>query len=273
MELRRMPPDPSANPVKRLVRLESEAAIKHAPAVSRAVTVLRLLASDQTGLGVNEIARRVNLVPSTCFHVLRALVDEDFVIFSPENKSYRLNTGLLTLTRNALDKAKFPNAVQPELERLAIEHDTTAVAMGLNHRGWMVILTKSSADRPISRYLKPGRQFPELIGATGRCVAAVSGLSREELRARFEVLHWERPPKFEDWYAEVVRTRKSGIGVDRGNFVEGVIAVATLLPNCPSCNVQGIALVGFCHDLSEKMLRTLKKSLIGARETVASRLS
>src|ERR1700756_3104689 len=72
-------------------------ASSRAPAVSRAASVLRCLAGEQSGLGVSEIARRVGVVPSTCLHVLRALVDEGFVAFDAQEKTYRTGVGLLTL--------------------------------------------------------------------------------------------------------------------------------------------------------------------------------
>ena len=50
-----------------------------APAISRAAAVMRLLGKSDTPLGVQSIARELGLVPSTCLHVLRALVAEEFV--------------------------------------------------------------------------------------------------------------------------------------------------------------------------------------------------
>jgi DNA-binding IclR family transcriptional regulator len=52
-----------------------------APAISRAAAVLRLLGKSDVPLGVQVIARELGLVPSTCLHVLRALVAEEFVSF------------------------------------------------------------------------------------------------------------------------------------------------------------------------------------------------
>jgi DNA-binding IclR family transcriptional regulator len=57
-----------------------------APAISRAAAVLRLLGKNATPLGVQAIARELGLVPSTCLHVLRALVAEEFVSFDSETK-------------------------------------------------------------------------------------------------------------------------------------------------------------------------------------------
>ena len=49
------------------------------PAVTRAIAILRLLGRSRTPMGVKAIAQALGLVPSTCLHILRALVSEQLV--------------------------------------------------------------------------------------------------------------------------------------------------------------------------------------------------
>src|SRR5262249_50702680 len=51
-------------------------AVRSVPAVTRAVAILRLLGASEEPLGVNAIARALELVPSTCLHILRVLAGE-----------------------------------------------------------------------------------------------------------------------------------------------------------------------------------------------------
>src|SRR5260370_41489586 len=89
-----------------------------APAISRAAAVLRLLGKSDTPLGVQSIARELALVPSTCLHVLRALVTEEFVSFDADTKRYSLEAGVLTLPRHWLRRNRFTDLAQPVLDRL-----------------------------------------------------------------------------------------------------------------------------------------------------------
>src|SRR5882757_6020451 len=84
-----------------------------APAISRAAAVLRLLGKSDTPLGVQSIARELGLVPSTCLHVLRALVAEEFVSSDSDTKRYALEAGVLTLARHWLRRNQFNNLAQP----------------------------------------------------------------------------------------------------------------------------------------------------------------
>jgi DNA-binding IclR family transcriptional regulator len=188
-----------------IVPEEGPIGASRAPAVARAATVLRLLAGERSGLGVTEIARRVGLVPSTCLHVLRALVDEGFLTFDEQKKTYGTGVGLLTLVRDTLAGADFPKAVQPALDDLAAEHHVTAVAVELDSRNRMVVVAQARANSFISLHVSVGSRFPAFTSAPGLCVAATSGLGKEALKRRFEAVRWQKPPRFEDWYADVQR--------------------------------------------------------------------
>jgi DNA-binding IclR family transcriptional regulator len=244
-----------------------------APAVARAATVLRLLAGEVAGLGVSEIARRVGLVPSTCLHVLRALVEEGFVDFDTHRKTYRTGVGLLTLALAALASSDFLKIVQESLESLAEAHRATAVALEVDGRERMVVVGIARARQLISLHVNVGSRFPAYISATGRCVAARSGLSREKLQEKFEALRWERPPKFEEWYADVERVRREGVAVDRGNYIRGVTILSALIPEMPDCATRGIVLIGFEHEMIEKHLPETRQDLMLAVEAVAAKLS
>ena len=53
-------------------------------------------------MGVKAIAQALGLVPSTCLHILRALVSEQLVKVDPNTKHYSLGTGMLPLARAVL---------------------------------------------------------------------------------------------------------------------------------------------------------------------------
>jgi DNA-binding IclR family transcriptional regulator len=265
-----MPKDRSVETVEEECVAEGADAPTHrAPAVARAATILRLLANTRTGLGVSEIARRVGLVTSTCLHVLRALVEEGLVSFDDEKKTYRTAPGLLMLVRTAIANGSFTRAVQPALERLANEYPVTAMALEVDRQERMIVVAIARSDSAISLHVDIGSRFSGLVSATGRCFAAQLNLDKETLRARFNALRWEKPPRFEDWYADVERARLDKTATDHGNFVRGLTVVATALPLSSDGILRGISAVGFEHQLTERSLRSLRTALIEAANDVA----
>jgi DNA-binding IclR family transcriptional regulator len=250
-----------------------ERASSRAPAVSRAASVLRCLAGEQSGLGVSEIARRVGVVPSTCLHVLRALVDEGFVAFDAQEKTYRTGVGLLTLVRDSMANSQYPRIVQPVLDKLAAENHVNALATELDSRERMVVVAFSRATSTVSLYVSVGSRFPAYVSATGRCVAAASGLSKDKLKKRFDELKWEREPRFEEWYADVERARSDGVAIDRGNYIRGLTILAALVPSQSQRVTRGIALIGFDHQMTERSIRALKDQLQESVRMVGAQLS
>jgi len=243
-----------------------------APAVSRAATILRLLAAEREGLGVTEIARRVGLVPSTCLHVLRALVDEGFTYFDSERKTYQTGGGLLKLVQDAAANSEYRRVVQPALDKLAAENGVTALGLELDSRERIVLVAIARPDGPVSLHVSIGSRLPAYLGALGRCFAARSGLDRERLKKKFETLRWDKAPRFEDWYASVEATRVEGVAFDRGNYVRGLTMVGALLPEDAHGGTRGIAVVGFDHQMTDKAIRRLSDELQQGVQTVAAQL-
>ena len=65
--------------------------------VSNAIRILRHLSQVGKPERSLDIARQLSINPSTCFNILRTLVQEDVVDFSPLSKRYSVGSGLARL--------------------------------------------------------------------------------------------------------------------------------------------------------------------------------
>lgn len=196
------------------------------PAVTRAVAILRVLSRSEAPVGVQAIARELKLVPSTCLHILRALVAEDLVAFDADTKRYRLDAGLLRLARGFLRRSGFANLVQAPLEELSRRLGVTAIGLDVGGLDHVVVTAISRAREPFHIHVDVGSRFPALISASGRCIAAFGGAAEPELRRRFADLRWDRAPSYAEWRREVERTRATGFGVDVDCYILGVTVVS-----------------------------------------------
>ena len=204
----------------------SGAVARAVPAVTRAVAILRLLSRSEAPLGVHAIARPLGMVPSTCLHILRALVAEELLSVDPATKRYALASGVVALARGMLRNDPFANLAQPVLDRLAAEYGTTAIgveATGLDH---IVALAIARPGHALRLQVDVGSRYPALISATGRCIAAFGDHSWKEMERRFHTLRWENPPSLQQWRDDVQATRESGYAVDEGRYITGVTVIA-----------------------------------------------
>jgi DNA-binding IclR family transcriptional regulator len=242
-----------------------------APAVTRAIHVLKLLGRSREPLGVNAIARSLDLVPSSCLHILRALAEEGLVRMDARTKQYSLGLGLLALTRDMLGHNHFAQVVQPELDRIAQRYGVTSTAVELDGADRMVVVAMAQAATPLKIQVSLGSRFPALISATGRCVAAHLELSEAQLKHKFSALQWQSPPKFDDWLEEVRACRRNMVAADVGNYITGFTVVAAPVMS-PGGVRQVLSAVGVTEQISGRALAQLKKDTKEAAQRVTEQL-
>jgi len=232
--------------------------IRPVPAVSRAIAILRLLGKVRTPMGVNAIAQTLELIPSTCLHILRALVQEKLVAFDPETKHYRLGAGMVTLARSALEANAFPVLVQPMLDQLSTRWGVTAIGVDVGDPDQMVVVALSRSNIPFRLHVDVGSVFPALLSATGRLVAAFGEQPEAELKRRFQKLRWDKPLDYDLWCKEVAFAKKQQYSLDRNRYIAGlsIVAVPVLSPN------EKITHTIVCASLMDALNKTQMSQLI-----------
>ena len=243
--------------------------VRPVPGVTRAIAILRLLGRSPNAMGVKAIADELELVPSTCLHILRALIVEDLVRVDADTKRYSLGTGMLALARSAIESSSFPSLVQPALDALAREWNVTMIGVETNDMEPMVVLALSRSNTPFRLHVDVGSRFPALVSATGRLVAAFSGETMSQIEKRFKTLRWDKPIDFGAWTREVEQVRKRGYAIDRGYYMSGVTVVAV-----PMLDASGrVAHTLVATGLTEKLAGSAGTELALAMKAQADALS
>jgi DNA-binding IclR family transcriptional regulator len=243
-----------------------------APAITRAAAILRLLGRSETPLGVNAIARELGLVPSTCLYVLRALAEEELVMFDPDTKRYSLDAGVLTLARGWLRRDRFADLVQPVLERLARDHGVTMLGVQITGIEHIIVVAAAQGGIAIQLAAQVGSRFPALLSATGRCIAAFANYPAAQIEAKFRTLRWDNPPTFEEWQRQVAETRAQGYGVDESNYIAGITVVAAPVWKGPGRPSHALVAIGIGSALDEDAVRSLGQALATSGRTLSEQM-
>jgi DNA-binding IclR family transcriptional regulator len=243
-----------------------------APAISRAAAVLRLLGRSDLPLGVHAIARELGLVPSTCLHVLRALVAEEFVSFDPDTKRYALEAGVLSLARQWLRRNRFTDLAQPHLDRIAEAFEVMLVGTHIVGREHMVVVGISQAGSGLQLSTQIGSRFPALVSATGRLVAAHGELTDDDLERRFATLRWDEPPSFEQWQAEVQQAGQDGYAVDEGHYIGGVTVIAAPVWKGRDRMSHALAAIGLSSTIRRHGVTELREAIVAAAASLSDQM-
>jgi len=246
--------------------------VRAVPAVSRAIAILRLLGRSSGPLPLKAIAESLDLVPSTCLHILRALMEEKLVKVNAYSKRYSLDIGMLPLARAVLEKSSFAALVQVELERISKKYGLTAIgveALGLEH---IIVVALSRAPTLVGLHVDIGSRFPALISASGRCVAAFGDHTWDEIERRFRSLRWENAPEFEVWKKEVEQVKREGYSMDRGNYINGVAIISVPILDNNKHMSQSIVVVGLTDQINKSTALAIANDMRVAADTIAQQL-
>jgi DNA-binding IclR family transcriptional regulator len=94
--------------------------------VARAMSLLDVLAASESGLGVNELSRRIGVNASTASRLLATLQASGLVARDPDNGPYRLGLRLVTLADRVLAQQDVRTLARPVLVRLVDDTGETA---------------------------------------------------------------------------------------------------------------------------------------------------
>jgi DNA-binding IclR family transcriptional regulator len=200
--------------------------------VVNAIAILRYLAHKGAPERAADIARHLEINPSTCFNILRTLVSEDVVDFNPLSKTYSAGLGLARLAEQLVTQGQRVQLASPFMRELAIERGITVTLWRRMGNDRIVLVSSESSPTDLHIYMPLGQRLPILMGASGRLFVGQRSLSKEELRAEFAGIRWARPLSFEEYLDQVSLAKQCGWAVDEGYFSDGVLAIAA--PVCDS---------------------------------------
>jgi DNA-binding IclR family transcriptional regulator len=195
-------------------------------AVVNAAKILRFLQAIQEPATVTQITRAVKINPSTCFNVLRTLIQEDFVQFDTTAKTYQLSFGLVALARGVLEHNPTLHLLKPKIEELSRAHRVMVTIWRKISEERIMLVAAAESDAAVRIHARTGTRSPLLAGASGRVFTAYSGMSRAALKERFGQLRLARPLGFESYLQQLEEVRRTGWALDDGYAYPGTITIA-----------------------------------------------
>lgn len=231
------------------------------PAATRTVAILRLLGKSHSPLSLKEISSELDIIPSTCLHILRVLVAESLVTLDASSKRYQLGIGVLSLARSAIAKDAMIGFIRGEVETLSARFGLTAVATRIiDSRCISVAVSIPPNVFAISPDV--GARYPVSMSVTGRCYAAFGNVDRNKVYKDLVKRKWAKVPEFEEWSAEVDDTIRNGYAVDRENYILGVTLVGAPIFDSAGDMTHVLALVAISQAADQVGIDTIGRALV-----------
>lgn len=230
-------------------------------ALARGIAILRYLNAQNEPAGVVQIARDLKINPSTCFNLLRTLAHERLAVFNSSTKRYTPGLGVLELASGVLKRGGYAGLIHPKLEAIAGAYAVTVMLWQLVSPSRVLLIDLAEAPVPVRVHMTVGQRLPSLIGAFGRCFAAFSGLTKDKIRSMFKELRWQDPPTFDQYWADVEKTRRLGYAVDIRHYNKNFTTVATPILSPEGHAEMAISVIVFANDFDANRLRQLAEDM------------
>jgi DNA-binding IclR family transcriptional regulator len=199
------------------------------PAVAQASEILLSLAKNPSPrVNLTDICKSVNIYKSKGYAILNTLQKYGFAQKDPEEKTYSLGLGLVSLSRKVLDNVNYNEIAAPILETLARKTRSTAL-FGIIDNMNIFIVARQEADQDISVTIRQGYRFHITHGAHGKAITAfLPDGEREKLLKQRKLYFYGDTSKCDRdrLKTELAQCRNSGYAVDMGELNAGINAIA-----------------------------------------------
>lgn len=246
----------------------------NAPALKKAIQILKILVEDYQPMGVVDVAKRIMIGKSTAYGILKSFQEEGLISKNLSTKKYTIGKEMMRLSKMVLRRQDLAFIARPCLERLAQVTDET-VFLGIREDDAIKAIDIVEAEKEFKISSTVGAKLPLTAGAVGKIF--LSAMSNEEMVA---YIAEKGLPQYTEnsitdsnsLIKEIEKIRKLGYSLDNGEYLKGIRAVASLIYQSGS-PIGAIWLVGFSNSILDRNMDHIIRNLKYTAEHINDRLS
>ena len=244
-----------------------------APSVKKAFAILSAISSSKDGMGVSDLAKKLQMAKSTVHGMTSALEELGAVMRDPLTKKYKLGFTLLEIGRSAYYQIDLQTSARPITEEL-MARTQTSVFLGILNWDQVTILDTVESRQGLNITAPVGSTIPLFAGAVGKVFLA----SMPEEQAA-KIVNSKGLPRFtansivdmDVYFSELSQVREKGYAADDEEYILGVRAVASPLMGLGQLR-SAIWAVGFKASLDEKKMQKLTAKTQKAAKDISRRI-
>ena len=215
------------------------------PAATRALKVLKYLATQPDPVPLERIIRAVGLPRSTAYHLVNAMIEEGFVLHVEEEHRYGLGVAAFEVGTGYSRQEPLQRIARRSLAALADRVGQSAHLAVLHGRDVLYVVEERAAGRP-PLVTDVGVRLPAHLTASGRAILAA--LPSAQVRALFPDKesfvdrHGNGPTSLSALRVLLAETRQRGYAAEDGEVTPGFASVAAAVMDHNDLPVAGVAI-------------------------------
>ncbi len=214
------------------------------PAATRALRVLRYLASQPDPVSLDRLAAAVGLPRSTAYHLMRAMEAEGFVTHLPDEHRYGLGVAAFEVGSGYSRQAPLQRIARRPLAALVDRLGQSAHLAVPHGRDVLYVVEERAPGRP-PLVTDVGVRLPAHLTASGRAILAALPANQVRAlypdRAAFVDRHGSGPASPSALRSLLIETRQRGHALEDGEVTPGFASVAAAVLDHNGHPVAGVA--------------------------------
>lgn len=246
--------------------------VKRVPAIDKCFAILDLLAQSKEPMGISDISLKLGLNKSTVFSIGHTLVDLN-VLENHRDGKFVFGTRFYILANMAGKRSELIQTAHPYMEKIG-EKTGLSVFLGIRSDCQAILIDKVDSAYGIKVSSEIGIRMPVLAGAGIKAMLAqLADEEVDQILERFELRQYT-PRSITDKgrYKEEIRmARAEGIAYDRGEYIDGMTALAIPVKASGRDVQAAIWIVGLTQQVPDSSIPVLTELLQAAAEEINHR--
>jgi DNA-binding IclR family transcriptional regulator len=221
------------------------------PAATRALRVLRFLASQPEPVPLDRISKASGIPRSTAYHLLNAMIDEGFVVHLADEHRYGLGVAAFEVGSGYARQEPLQRIARRPLAALVDDLGQSAHLAVLHGRDVLYVLEERAPGRP-PLVTDVGVRLPAQLTASGRAILAALPANQVRAlypdRSAFVDRHGLGPRSLSALRALLAETRQRGYATESGEVTPGFASVAAAVLDHNGLPVAGVAVTYSAHE-------------------------
>lgn len=199
--------------------------------LTRALSILNVIAENSSGLTLTGISRALGLAPSTTHRLLTTLQEERYVQYDRDNSHWQIGMQAFVTGNGFLSSRDLVGVARPFMRRMMEENGET-VNLAISEGDDVIYMAQVESREMMRVYSKPGNKVPLHCSGVGKAIMMLMPSTDIERIATQKGL-----PKLTDktltdlasLKAELTLSKKQGFAVDDEEHAVGLRCVASVI--------------------------------------------
>lgn len=236
------------------------------PIVARTIRVLNAIASDGGAASMQQLARSLEIAPSTCFRIVRTLQSEGWIA-ERRTGGWELSAGLLKLLDGLRPIQRLAEAAREPMSKLT-QRVGFSSKLSVRQGDSAVTVLRAESTEAFTMTGRVGATYLLAIGSSGSVLCgSMSDAEIEHLITRMPQTVWANQSR-SDFIARVKAARAGKPVTDRGSYQPSVHTVSHPVRDADGEIFAALTLVAFKGQITDKLVPGLHRALVETSEDI-----